>query len=99
MRRVVAVVAGVLLLGGVVLAVVGHSHDTSVPRTPTADVPPRISTTASTGMLPEGTWTFGSGPGGYVQGKMHISGGPKPDHDQPLAGMVEVHHPDEPQVL
>ena len=30
---------------------------------------------------------------------MHITGGPKPGHDQPLAGTVEVHHPGDPKVL
>ena len=56
----------------------------------------RYTTAATTTtILPEGTWTFGSGGAGFVAGEMHIRGGPPPRdgkvHDQPLPGIVEVH--------
>lgn len=56
---------------------------------------PRLSTTTSSVLLPEGTWTFGSGPAGFVVGHMHAVGGPKTQRgtmpDSPLSGIVELH--------
>lgn len=73
-----------------------------------ASVPSAASSTTTRGatttsILPEGTWTFGSGGAGFAVGEMHITGGPPPrnakQHDQPLPGIVEVHHPGEIRVL
>jgi hypothetical protein len=45
----------------------------------------------------------GSGGAGFVVGEMHITSGERPqsgkEHDQPLPGVVEVHHPGETRVL
>ena len=64
---------------------------------------PRLPITTSTVLLPEGTWTFGSGPAGFAVGRMHITGGPKTRRgampDNPLAGVVEVHSPGDATVL
>jgi hypothetical protein len=49
---------------------------------------------------PEGTWPFGSGPAGYIEGLMHVVGfGVRPGAYSPLAGVVEIVRPRETTVL
>ena len=92
MRRALLVLAVVVLGVGASLTYFGTRSDNhrEVERLP------HLPTTTSSVLLPEGTWTFGSGPAGFVVGRMHITGGPeKPNGampDSPLPGVVEVHH-------
>jgi len=55
-------------------------------------------TTSTSVLLPEGTWTFGSGPAGFAVGRMHITGGPPRRNgmlgDSPIPGTIEVLHRD-----
>jgi hypothetical protein len=61
------------------------------------------STSTTSVLLPEGTWTFGTGPAGFAVGRMHITGGPaRPNGampDSPIAGVVEIHHAGDNAVL
>ncbi len=86
------------------VAILGCSgHKTASPTSTTSVTRARASTTTSSIVLPEGTWTFGTGVAGFAAGRMHITGGLPHRNgqtpDEPLAGIVEVHHPGDPTVL
>jgi hypothetical protein len=100
MRRALLVAAVAVVAAGASLIYIGtraksHSQVEHLPRFST--------TTASSVPLPEGTWTFGSGPAGFAVGRMHIKGGPRrPDGttgDSPIAGTIAVHHAGDATVL
>ena len=99
MRRVLIVFAVALVAAGGSLLYVG-TRDAGHRQ---VEHLPRLPTTTATVLLPEGTWTFGTGPAGVAVGRMHISGGPRlrngAEPDSPVAGAVEVHHPGDPKVL
>ena len=94
MRRVIGVLIAALAACGCA------AHKTAF--APNLTAPTTFQATTTTIILPEGTWTFGSGGAGFVEGEMHLRGGPpsggKPK-DQPVPGVVEVHHPGRARVL
>ncbi len=83
MRRTLSVFVGSV-------AILGCSgHKATSPMSTTSVTRARASTTTSSIVLPEGTWTFGTGVAGFVPGRMNITGGPAHRNgqtpDEPLA--------------
>ena len=101
MRRVLLVLAvAAIAVSGTLIYLGARGHGTPTFEGHLTDLGTNPTTSV---LLPEGTWTFGSGPAGFAVGGMYITGGPKRPKgampDNPLAGTVEVHHPGDSTVL